>query len=50
MLASEFLLRYVKDKPVHDYRLPEFKRGYLDTKLKLQIFGLCFSTICIFIR
>ena len=47
ILAVEFLIRYVKDRPV---RRTDTARGELDKRVKLMICGLSFSTVCLFIR
>ena len=49
ILATEFILRYIYDRPAR----PSEKRttGYtIDRKMLLMLIGLAFSSICIYIR
>ncbi|PAV21959.1 hypothetical protein PNOK_0191600 [Pyrrhoderma noxium] len=48
-LASEFLFRYFTKRPVRNLN-DKVVEGVLDRKIKLMIFGLSLSTLCIFIR
>lgn len=53
--AAEFIVRYALRRPVRHMKLksskiPERQARELDTKVKLMLFGLSFSTLCIFIR
>ncbi|KAI5116948.1 hypothetical protein M0805_003676 [Coniferiporia weirii] len=48
-LATEFLFRYNKDRPVRHTSVDN-GRGVLDHKIKRMILGLIISTVCIFIR
>ncbi|KIY63703.1 RTA1-like protein [Cylindrobasidium torrendii FP15055 ss-10] len=47
IVASEFFVRYARDKPLSGRRNI---RGNLARSLKLQNLGLLFSTVCMFIR
>ncbi|KAH8116115.1 RTA1 like protein [Phellopilus nigrolimitatus] len=48
-LAAEFLIRYYTRRPIRQGDTDE-EENALDRKSKLMIFGLGFSTLCIFIR
>ncbi|KZV91661.1 RTA1-domain-containing protein [Exidia glandulosa HHB12029] len=48
-LASEFLLRYMLDKPVRK-NVPSSARVTLDSGVRMMIIGLCISTVFLFIR
>jgi hypothetical protein len=63
-LAAEFLLRFIKDKPIRPAEpmpvsatsdsekgfLPTVNRQKLQGKLRKMVIGLCISTVVIFIR
>ncbi|KAI0061918.1 RTA1-like protein [Artomyces pyxidatus] len=46
-LASEFLFRYIKDRP---FRIYEGARGKTDQRMKLLLFGMSLETVFIFTR
>jgi len=51
--AVEFFFRYFNDNPVYDTSASSVEGGkptQLDKRMKIMIFGLMFSTICLFIR
>ncbi|KAI0058666.1 RTA1-domain-containing protein [Artomyces pyxidatus] len=48
-LATEFLIRYIQDRPVYG-RLVASRREVTDPRLKLLLLGLSFLTLLIFIR
>ncbi|OCB89125.1 RTA1-domain-containing protein [Sanghuangporus baumii] len=52
LLASEFFVRFVTKRPVRmtSYLAVDPSKKHLHTKMKIMIFGLGFSTVCIFIR
>ena len=52
LLASEFFIRFVVKRPVRmtTYLAVNPSKRHLDMKMKWMIFGLGFSTVCIFIR
>ena len=47
-LGTEFILRYVKDRPIRKFTEPI--RRLLDDRMKLMLGALVFSTTCLFIR
>jgi hypothetical protein len=47
--AAEFFLRYLKDKPIRE-PLKGKPRELMDTRMKIMIRALVFSTTCLFIR
>ncbi|KAI0050303.1 RTA1-domain-containing protein, partial [Auriscalpium vulgare] len=49
-LAAEFLLRYIKDRPVHRAGVVTERRGRTDPRTKILLMGMGFMTICILIR
>jgi len=50
-LTSEFLIRYHLDKPFPDRENTYIgKMAVLDSKTKQMIFGVYFSSFCVFIR
>ena len=49
LLAAEFVLRYLYDKPIGSR--PNVKTAYpLDAKLKQMLGALTFSSLCIYVR
>ncbi|KIM88107.1 hypothetical protein PILCRDRAFT_247709 [Piloderma croceum F 1598] len=49
LCATEFLLRFAKDKPIRKAPIKR-RRAIMDTRMKIMIYALIFSTTCIFIR
>ena len=49
-LAAEFVLRFLADRPVREVARPSGGPRTLDTKTKLMLFALSFSSLTIFIR
>ena len=50
-LAAEFVIRFVMNKPVRDAEGGRYEGTHqLDTKIKLMLTGLIFSSVVIFIR
>ncbi|KAI0069078.1 hypothetical protein BV25DRAFT_91451 [Artomyces pyxidatus] len=49
-LESQFLTRYIMDKPVYHTDLFAKRSHATDTSLKLLLLGISFMTVCIFIR
>lgn len=50
-LTSEFLIRYHLDKPFPDRKNTYIgKMAVLDSKTKQMMFGVYFSSFCVFIR
>ncbi|KAG7444650.1 RTA1-domain-containing protein [Guyanagaster necrorhizus] len=47
ILGSEFLIRYLADKPI---RGRDITKGHLNMKLRFLTVALAFSTVCLFIR
>jgi len=47
--ATEFILRFFWDKPIRE-TLREKPRDLVNTRMKIMIGALVFSTICLFIR
>ncbi|KAL5514335.1 hypothetical protein ACEPAG_2423 [Sanghuangporus baumii] len=52
LLASEFFVRFITKRPVRmtSYLAVDPSKKHLHKKMKIMIFGLGFSTVCIFIR
>ncbi|GJE99943.1 RTA1 domain-containing protein [Phanerochaete sordida] len=50
LLATEFVLRYLKDRPVRPALVAAVGPRTLDTRMRLMLFGLGLSTLAIFIR
>lgn len=49
LLAAEFILRYIYDKPIGNR--PNVKTAYpLDAKVKQMLGALTFSSLCIYVR
>lgn len=51
ILAIEFILRYLNDKPFQrSYNEPPTGNYFLDKKMKMMLFGTSFSSLAIYVR
>lgn len=51
LLAIEFFVRYAKKRPIrHTADLNYGERPHMGMRLKLMIYAMCFTTVCLFIR
>ncbi|CCM04586.1 uncharacterized protein FIBRA_06767 [Fibroporia radiculosa] len=48
LLGTEFILRYVHDRPIHAWSTPTLYG--LDKNMKQMLFALAFSSLCIYTR
>ena len=52
--ATEFYIRFLTDKPVREeetsHKNDQERKATIDPRMKIMIYGLAFSTICLFIR
>jgi hypothetical protein len=52
--ALEFYLRFLKDRPIREISTSNAEKGEIkhpmDTRMKIMMGGLAFSSLCLFIR